>query len=395
MSSRTHDRQPSQQGRVLLWAVILGLLAWNLTRDWISLTTLGPTWSVDFAGYWSATRIFLSNGNPYNPTEVLSMLRSIGWNDPLALVMWNPPWMFVLLTPFALLRFWPARWAWLIFHGLLIAVAGDWLWKQSGGPKDLRWISWLGAIVFVPTALALNIGQISPLLLTGLVGFLWAVERKRFLVAGIFTFLLTLKPHVLLVFWIFLILWILAERAWKVLAGAAATWIPAAVFTYMINPTLYRHYVASTASQYGPIIWETPALGTALRMAFPGAGNWLQFLPTILGVTAIVALWQKWHGNFDWQHRLIPILFVSTIAAPYTWTIDWVVLVPLVIQVLVSYQRNPGHNWPPALALLLIQLGLIVQAYYATTYFVTIWVPFALAMVYWLDKHSRAPIVAG
>ena len=63
------------------------------------------------------------------------------------------------------------------------------------------------AFTFVPTFLALLLGQISPLLLLGAVLFLVAQRQGRLLLAGAAADLMLLKPHLTYLFWVAFLLW--------------------------------------------------------------------------------------------------------------------------------------------------------------------------------------------
>ena len=71
----------------------------------------------------------------------------------------------------------------------------DWLWHYYGGLKTKRWVAWALVFSFTPTLYALKLGQVSPLILLGLVGFLYFEQKARFVSAGTCLLLITLKPQ--------------------------------------------------------------------------------------------------------------------------------------------------------------------------------------------------------
>jgi hypothetical protein len=72
-------------------------------------------------------------------------------------------------------------------------------------------------LTFAPAYLVLILGQIGPLILLGLVGFLLCARDKHWKWAGAFTILISIKPHLLYLFWIALVLWIIEKRQWQLM----------------------------------------------------------------------------------------------------------------------------------------------------------------------------------
>ncbi|NWG13024.1 MAG: DUF2029 domain-containing protein [Acidobacteria bacterium] len=341
--------------------------------------------SSDLTGYWSAARIFLDGRNPYDAATVLELQRSIGRQDPHPLIMWSPPWAHAYTLPLGLMPFPVARLTWTAGHLVILIVTADWIWRRFGGSLSSRPAAWMIAVTFVPSAVTLNLGQISILLLAGMVSFLAALHRGRSFIAGAAASLSALKPHVLFLFGIVLLLWVLDGRRWRLLAGAFAGLAAPALLVYLLNPEIYGHYLATLRSEFGPLRWRTASLGTTLRTAFPAAGAWLQFLPTSVGLLLGMAYWRRQKAGFDWQADLVPLALASTVAAAYVWTFDWVVLLPVVLLVLLRFSQDPLQYLSPLLALVLLQALLVVPLYNKAHYPATFWFPAAVAIVYMLS----------
>ena len=88
-------------------------------------------------------------------------------------MMWNPPWTLTLVMPLGLLACHWAHLIWLILSLTILLVGADFLWRFYGGVLRYRAISWFIALCFLPTILVLEMGQITPLILLGLIGFLY------------------------------------------------------------------------------------------------------------------------------------------------------------------------------------------------------------------------------
>ena len=90
--------------RLVLWILIGILLVWH-ANDLRKTRDAGKIPLYDFIEYWSASRVLVQGGNPYDSAELLAAQRGAGWVDPKPIMMWNPPWTFPLLIPFSMLSF--------------------------------------------------------------------------------------------------------------------------------------------------------------------------------------------------------------------------------------------------------------------------------------------------
>lgn len=342
----------------------------------------------DFIEYWSAARVFAAGGNPYRTEDIFSIQRDIGWKDTQPLMMWNPPWTLPLLLPFSCLPFWTGRALWYLLNLIIIFVTADWFWLRHGGIKSYRWMSWLAALFFIPVGTALYLGQISPLMLAGLSGFLWALDKKRLGTAGMLLALIAVKPHVLYLFWVFLLFWIIQERAWRTILGYVAAISLLSLPVFLINPSVFIAFYHSLQSPSGPMIWQTPTWGVALHILFPRIGNWLHFLPPLIGLGLSFVLWFKWRLNFKWDRFLPTIVLLSVTSSIFTWTFDWVVLLPIVTLILVWFQAHPSRRWWLLVGLASIYLLALFQPSDLNSYFYTIWLPPALWMLYRAGSKS-------
>jgi hypothetical protein len=378
--------------RVVLRSII-AVLAVFVISQFLSggvVARIGPG---DFVEYWAASRIFLQQGNPYDFQALLAAERAAGWSGSDPLVPFTPPWSLPLFLPFSVLPFWYGRIAWFIVSFVLVIIAGDSCWRTYRGDLRNRWIGWLCAMLFIPTAMSLHLGQITPLLLSGILGFGAAIRRGRHDLAGCAIALISVKPHLLPVFWLFLVLWVVSKRRWSLLVNACLANALLVLATVAINPRIFEFYLGLFRSAVAPLAWQTPTWGTALRLTFPEGGSWLSAAPTLLGIVIGALLWRRWGVGFEWQSRLPAILLVSAIAAPYAWTFDWIVLVPAVIQITVHALRQRSLRGAVLLgALILAQVAIAVQSYYRISNLYTIWFPPLIAMLYWTFGCAQASV---
>jgi len=287
----------------------------------------------DFVSYWAAARLQIQGQNPYTPALILDVEREAGRSEHEPLVMLNPPWTLVFLLPFGMLDYPVGRIAWLL-TGLFAVVLGTWwAWQVYGGSSRAVWVAGLTAISFLPLWVVLALGQIDPLILAGLAGFLYFESRSRHGLAGACLVLMTVKPHLFYLFWIALILWVFEARRWAVLVGAVLAGVVAIMVAAAANPSVVFQYFEVISNQPPPLNWLTPTVGTLLRLQFGMDRHWLQFMPMALGIAWLLLWRHRWRLAWSWAAQLPLLVLVSLATTSYAWFYDQAILLPALIQI--------------------------------------------------------------
>src|SRR5438132_1359620 len=211
----------------------------------------------DFVEYWAAGHLNASGQNPYDSElmgEVEQVVRPYLGQE---VMMWNPPWTLTLVMPLGLLACHWAHLIWLIVSLTILLAGADWLWRFYGGILRYRAIAWFIVLSFTPTMLVLEMGQITPLILLGLIGFLYfqarnpkeneprmehgsntdsitcsvrvsSVAASDFgfrtsdFLAGACLVLVAIKPHLVYLIGLAILAWAIDRRRWWVLVGGVA-----------------------------------------------------------------------------------------------------------------------------------------------------------------------------
>jgi hypothetical protein len=281
----------------------------------------------DFAEYWAAGRLNAAGRNPYDPDAMLREQQQIGWRQPNPVMMYNPPWTLALAMPLGLPEFHVARSIWLPTQILITLWCASRLWMIYGGaPRQLARVYGV-ALLWMPTLVALRFGQFSSFLLLGLVGFLWSWSRRREVAAGAFFALTAVKPQLVALVWVPFVLWALADRQWKVLAGAAGCIVGAGLVALATNPGVFMQYQHLMASAPPTLEFESPNIATVVRRAAGTAGSWPQFVPTCLGAVMVGVIWYRRRNTWDWRRQLPGLVLASCLLTSYGgWAFDLVVL---------------------------------------------------------------------
>ncbi len=411
---------------ILLTAV---LLAGYLLLCFLPTPFPGQLTKVDFQVYWGASYLLSRSENFADPDLLYQLQQELtGWNEdsPQLRMSWNPPWLLAFFLPMTWLPFERASWVWFITNLALIFASSALLWQLYATSRDtLRhlWVGWLAAFFFIPTLTTLFIGQISLVVLIGLVGFLWLWRRGEgptavsLFLAGLSLSLTTIKPHLVYLVLPLLLLevgwgkrqtgapqsqcrWLPdPDLAW-VLAGLLLPVLLGTAVTFMLRPTFLTEY-ASTVS-WGNLGFRTvPTLGFALYRltGWPGI-RWMALLVLPL---AIAGWWRnRAQGHKEnGINKSIPLeiwlavaLLLSVITAPFGWSFDQVVLLLPVQQMCVwlvegRLQRKEG------LLICLAYLGIngaaLAQRFAGVRDDAFFWLPIALLALYLVAARLATP----
>jgi hypothetical protein len=299
----------------------------------VTLAVVPINWPLsDFAEYWAAGRLVNAGGNPYDAGEMLHEQAAIGWNDPQPVMMYNPPWTLIVAVPAAMLTFPHARSIWLPLEILIVLWCASRLWLLYGGaPRHAIRACYLG-LLWMPTLVALSLGQLSPLVLLGLVGFLWALDRRADVTAGALLSLTAVKPQLVALVWVALALWVISNRRWKVLAGAVAGIAGASLAVVWIDPRVFAQYQHLMTTTPPTLAFESPNLATLLRLMISPDHSWPQYVPTFAGAIGVAVLWYHRRQTFAWSEELPGLVLLSCLLTAYGgWALDLVVLlVPII-----------------------------------------------------------------
>jgi len=329
-----------------------------------------PSIVTDFVDFWAAARLLLNGGNPFSPTEVLELQRSVGLVESKPLLMWNPPWTLSFVLPFGAMDFQVSQFFWLLLHVFFILLSAQKLWAIYSHVERKSYLPWIAVLTFIPAWFVLIIGQISALILLGIVGFLYFERKNQLFLAGVSTVLISVKPHLVYLFWIGLIVWIWKQRRWRAAFGAIVAGLIVAVIPMIIDPAVYSQFIEMYRfpGRSTPLELPAPSLGSLLTLYVPHGNVPIQFLPPLAGT-----LWFLWYGqrhkeNWDWSEQMPIMILVSITLSAYAWTYDQVILLPAVFHGLALVNRQSSQWYKNGFVIL---YGGINACYFVAKLFIT------------------------
>jgi len=378
--------------------VVVGAVLVGQVRKLLADPTIWPP--DDFIEYWAAAKLTLDGCNPYDAEQLLPLQQAGGRDTDQAVMMWNPPWTLAAVLPLGLFPAREAQLLWLAVNMVAVGFCGDRLWLLLGGRPDRRWLGWAIAFAALPTAFALQAGQIGPLLLLGAVLFLECERRGWQYAAGAATVLLAIKPHLAYLVWVAILFDAFARGRWRVLVGGAAVGLVCSVFPLAFAPEVWHQYLDAMKNR-PPEEWVSPTIGTMLRLQFGEDRFGLQFIPVLAGLAWFAWHWRTRRGEWEWREQLPLLLLVSFVTAPYgAWPFDMVLLLPAATALVVAWdaQRPAALRWVVA-GLVAVNLGCLALNLAKASSLEFRWVAPAVLLLYAMGtrraSHSPSPAPAG
>ncbi len=287
----------------------------------------------DSVEYWSAARLALHRQNPYDTDSLLALERQAGYARKSPLIMWNPPWVLPFFMPLSVFSYRLAQKLWLVLCCACVALSVYLLWKLYGRTRFPSPMACLLIAIFTPLLVVLAIGQVGPLVLLGITGFLWFEQKQRYGLAGMSLFLLALKPHLVFLFWMAVSLWLIKQKHWRMLVhflGVAGIVCGA---TILAAPQVFSQYYHFWL--HNPVHWnEFPTVSGMLSHLTGSQSAALALIPPTLASLWLLLHWVRFRQRWNWQHELPVLLVVSLVASPYAWFFDGVILLPALMQII-------------------------------------------------------------
>jgi hypothetical protein len=247
------------------------------------------------------------------------------------------------------------------------------LWTMHGRPPGrLHLLGYL----FPPVLATLLAGQTSAFLLLGICGFLRLHRTRPFLAGGALA-VCAIKPHLFLPLLVVFLLWVAAEKAYRVLVGTVLFAAVTALLSIVLRPSIWLDYRSMMHADNLAV----PTLSNLLRIAIHPQWGWLQFVPA-----AIACIWAVWFfrtRRWDWMSDGSLLLLVCLLTAPYAWFTDEAVLLPAMLYAFYRASNRALflYRVPCGIALIEVLAGVpLFSPFY-------LWTP--LAWLAWYAANAR------
>lgn len=353
---------------VALILVVLGLSVANMR--FVRQTTAAS----DFLPFWSASRAWLTDGlSPYS-TDVQDDADALVYGRDARPSLGERSFMFLypypsvyLALPFGLLEYATARAVWMTLLEIalpVVVVLAFAIFPHSIPPLLLAATMALSLLWFPGFVTIIN-GQMAVLVVAALAGALLAIRRDADVWAGILLSLVTLKPQLGAVLLLFLVVWGIRRRRWKIIlalvGGVVVLWGGAFLFesAWLLawGRTLVR--AVNLGLNTSPAVFLIASL-------VPSAEEVLGIAFLVIAVLSLVWEWGLLLVSDDrmlsWTVAYTACMTVFLIP-PLQYGDHTILLIPLATAVYYAYDRWKGGS----LRLMALLLSVLV---------VVSWLPF-------------------
>jgi hypothetical protein len=371
---------------VLLLSVIISVLVPFLTPG---------KGQADFKAYWAAAAVIVRGGNPYDPNDMLAIQQEVvagqEGNTNLVLNAWNPPWLILLMVPLGWLPFNLAAGIWmfinLLFLGIMLILTWDMLIIQNGD-RGFPIVLVVGYF-FIPTIILISMGQISSLVLLGIIlGLRW-IQKTQDWLAGSALLLTTIKPHLSYFLLLLIFVWVVQNRRWKIIGGMAVAALLSLGIFFILLPGWPGDYITLIRSMPYTQIY-TSTVGSLMAAVF---GIKLFYLSAVLILFLIRPLLNLVRSE-GW---LVPAnfsLLVGIPLSPFGFLFDQILLLPAIIQIIAwiwSKELRGVEAIVIAGCTILVNIGvlMLVTLEEPKYYYWFVWAPLALLVIYFIAWKIR------
>lgn len=354
------DRAAAMRRRGVVWvALLIAALAAGLWFVHVLDRTLPATRS-DLLPRWVGTQAALEGKDPYSP-EVTRRIQTVFYGHALTATdranpeaFYYPATVVVILAPLARLTWNETRLVYLLLVCPLLAWS-LWLCARSVAPEAgrVQRVLLVGfALCSWPAMWGLRMQQLSLPVAILIFAAWYLLARGRAAVPGILLALATIKPQLVLPVLLWLLVWAIAGRRWRLIAWFAATLAVLLGATEWLAPGWCGHWLASLGG-YGA--YATPPLEHLL-----GRRLGLAATAAMAGWSA-VALWRLRRSAADSRAFVVAMslaLATTVCLVPTNLTLiyNYVLLFPAVVLLILW---KPGSRVAGTIRLLaLARLGL-------------------------------------
>ena len=302
---------------VVIFAVVSGLwVGWSLPG---LVDPRGKPIGYDFMAFWSAARLALA-GRPEaafdGPTIAAIQHAAVPFLSNVWFPWHYPPTFLLIVTPLGLLPY-PAALALFV-----LGTAALWALLVRQILPDRR--AWIVAAA-APSGLITVLDGQNALLTAALAGFALLWLERRPLAAGILIGLLSMKPHLALLFPLALF----AEGRWRTIAAAAATVLALAAASLALfgwaSWAAFLHHVPLTLAmgEEGAVPWGTmpSPYVFALSLGAPAAAaSVLQGAVALFAAGCVWLVWRRRAAPFE--AKAATLVAGSLLVSPYLFYYD-------------------------------------------------------------------------
>jgi len=376
------NRQRLLIGSLALAAVICVGVLWKVA----STDGLGEG---DFTAYWAAVYLLHEGQSPYDQPAMMAVQQTLVSSNGYVITAWNPPTLFVFLLPLGWLSFLAAKSVWVAANVIMLFAIAAMLARLYLPPRPRVVVAFCVFVVLFPQALiGVVMGQVTFLVVFGLVACLTLIKHDQWFWAGFALILTTIKPHMVILAVVYILLYALYRRRWQLWLGLLSAGLFCMLILFLFRP----EWIMDLAGilHIAPVNWATPTIG--------GFVSYFH-ITEILRYLFVVFLPLAWFLSRPQSTMsvLASVALLTVLTVPTTffgWSYDQTILTIPIAQLfgwLAVSSRNTTKIAGTAM-ILLITILTWTHHIFTTNDVYYVWIPLTWAtvyFVYFITRESR------
>ena len=343
----------------------------------------------DFRPYWSSSYL-LAHGQDFSDLSNMGRIERTltGWNESYTMYAWFVPTGNLVILPYTLFLFTRATYYWFITNIVVVFLSAILLWHNT---KIRIWIPLSATFGFSMTLLSLYYGQVNTFVMLGLALFIFFNASKRDFTAGMSLVLTTIKPHLVILTLPLLLLNIIWQKQWRVLAGFVSTLIGCAFILYALYPQWAVSFwlvITTGMSSFR----EAPTIaGLLVHVNAYLYGKWLW----IAGLFLATIIWWKLKKDLNQRIFIDVSILAGMVIAPVGWSYDQIMLlIPLlhVLEWIISGSVSKKSTIVITLILIVSNLMSFYERVLSLSEVWFFWIPLMVIAVYVFAWKQRQEI---
>jgi hypothetical protein len=259
----------NSQSPLTQWLLLVLLLVVVIAVESVALhnvfTTRYPG-ANDFFVRWLGGRAYLLEGtNPFDRDIAEDAQRAMFGRltrpeDKDEAYFAYPLYTLYFFWPLSLLPYAWAQAIWMtLLQFMLFAVTLLSLWLSGWRPPPwLFGVTVFWGIFFYNGARSIILGQFSVLVGLALLAGLLAISRRRFVWAGLFLSVSTIKPQMVFLILLFIMLWALVHRHWRLIFSFGGTVLLLVLSSMLLVPTWPLDFIENAIAYSDYVAFGTP-----------------------------------------------------------------------------------------------------------------------------------------
>lgn len=333
----------------------------------------------DFFHFYAAGVQLWSGQSPYEMEGFRHAMYQLGWPLDKAIPgMPYPPWTCYIYYLLAIVPFeWSAA-LWTLVSGYVFFLLCPGR-VHAHSQATSRWQAVLESgmflVLFFPVLKHLYFGQLTVLILFGILVYSKLYQSQWYAWSGVFLSLSLIKPHLTLIVLVALLIQFVRDRKFSAILGFGVGAALQGLASFIINPGIYLSWWQHL-HQFVPVLQLGTQPTLPQLIAWSSSSTGMFYVTMFVGLS--LGIWIALTRAINQGELFVYLLPVTVLFAPYAWEHDFVLLAPLYL-ILCGRLRNLA-GITPTISLLALTFAMNVYLFVPGRFLGYVWIPLILLL---------------